>query len=257
MDIEERARAQGWKGPDEYSGPPEKFKDAEEFLRIAEEYAPVIKERNRRLVEQLDELNQKYDRQNQVLHNLAKHHKRTAELAYQRALRELEKRRREAVELGDTTAFSEVEAEIQELHAANMAEPDPAPDQAPSANLDKEAAEKWFQENPWFFDDLTLHMAAQAAGNIVDKKFPHYTAAEKLEWVKRTVMEAYPDRFEQHNEKKDKLPPVLGSSVFGKGGKGKKKTYADLPPDAKKACDDFVAQGLMNRDDYVTEYFAE
>ena len=257
MDVEERARAQGWKGPEEYSGPPEKFKDAEEFLKVADDYAPVIKERNRRLIEQLDELNQKYDRQNQTLQKLAQHHKRTAELAYQRALRDLEKRRRDAVELGDTTAFTEVEAEIKELHAANVAEPDPAPVQVPQANPDKEAAEKWFQDNPWFFDDLTLHMAAQAAGNIVDKKFPNYTAAEKLAWVKKTVMDTYPDRFEQQEGKKEKVSPVLGGSGSGKGGNGRKKSYADLPGDAKKACDDFVKQGLMTRDDYVTDYFAE
>jgi hypothetical protein len=37
----------------------------------------------------------------------------------------------------------------------------------------------------------------------------------------------------------------------------KAETYDNLPADAKAACDDFVKQGFMKREDYVKQYFEE
>src|SRR5512137_2568529 len=103
--IEEKARAQGWKGPEEYNGPPERFKGAEEFLKVADEIGPVARERNKYLSDQVEKLNQKVEKTTQTLQNLAAHHRRTADLAYKRAFRELTAKRDEAVEMGDTQAF--------------------------------------------------------------------------------------------------------------------------------------------------------
>jgi len=33
-----------------------------------------------------------------------------------------------------------------------------------------------------------------------------------------------------------------------------KKSYGNLPPEAKAACDKFVKQGLMTKEAYVAEY---
>jgi hypothetical protein len=35
------------------------------------------------------------------------------------------------------------------------------------------------------------------------------------------------------------------------------KSYAALPDDAKKACDRFVKQGLMTKEQYIKDYFGE
>ena len=40
-------------------------------------------------------------------------------------------------------------------------------------------------------------------------------------------------------------------------GSTSKKSYADLPAEAKQACDKFVKQGLLSKDQYVKDYFGE
>jgi chromosome segregation ATPase len=253
-DVEELARAQGWKGPEEFSGPPEKFKSAEDFLKVAEDYAPVSRERNRYLTEQLEKLNQKYEQTQSTLHKLADHHKKTAQLAYKRALRELSQKRQEAVELGDTDTFKKVDEEIQELQAAKPEDEISPANSGQSAQSHQETLDKWVSENEWFVNDITLHQAAIAAGNILSIKHPTMSPEKQLAEIKKMVMEQYPEKFE--SDKASKVSPVLGGDNYsGSGGRGRKKSYSDLPGDAKKACDDFVKQGLMTKDDYVKEYF--
>jgi hypothetical protein len=44
---------------------------------------------------------------------------------------------------------------------------------------------------------------------------------------------------------------------LGAGSKPRKKGYIDLPAEARAACDKFVAQKLMSRDQYLSDYFGE
>ena len=51
----------------------------------------------------------------------------------------------------------------------------------------------------------------------------------------------------------------LYNDVYDAGGNGTrvvkgKKSYENLPSEAKAACDKFVKQGLMTREEYVKEF---
>lgn len=261
-DIEQLAKAQGWKGPEEYSGPPEKFKDAEEFLKVAEEYGPVARERNRRLTEQVEQLNRKIEKTQETLQKLAEHHKKTKDYAYIKAMRDLERQRLEAVEIGDTEKFKEVEKDLLELQST-VAEPAPVPGTDKVIIPDQEVIDIWMKENPWYAGsetdepDLILAQAATMASNLVAKKKPGLTTAEHLAEVKKMVMKSFPDRFDDPSDgEKTKAPKVMSGNTYGgRSTKSNGKSYSDLPADAKKACDDFVKQGLMSKDEYVKEFF--
>ena len=48
--------------------------------------------------------------------------------------------------------------------------------------------------------------------------------------------------------------PAPGAG-YGRGT-GSRHRYEELPPEAKQACDMFVKQKLMSREEYVDSYFA-
>ena len=73
--------------------------------------------------------------------------------------------------------------------------------------------------------------------------------AERLDEVSRRV------RAEFKKEPARKLPAVEGARV--ESAKKAAKTYNDLPPEAKVACDNYVKASILSREDYVKDYFGE
>ena len=72
----------------------------------------------------------------------------------------------------------------------------------------------------------------------------------------KELSSAVAKKFPDTNPNRDRAP-----SVEGGGGTNRPKaggnTYKSLPAEAKAACDDFVTDGIMTREEYVTDYFPE
>ena len=68
--------------------------------------------------------------------------------------------------------------------------------------------------------------------------------------IEAEVRKQFPDNFTNTRRR----APATVESGNGAGRNTGTKTYANLPPEAKAACDDFVDQELMTRDQYVAEY---
>jgi UDP-N-acetylmuramyl tripeptide synthase len=80
---------------------------------------------------------------------------------------------------------------------------------------------------------------------------PTRELSDILKEVAKEVKTRFPEKFA--NAKRAAPPAVEGTSAVaaGKGG----KTYQALPPDAKKACDDFLKKGLIkSKDEYLRYY---
>jgi hypothetical protein len=74
---------------------------------------------------------------------------------------------------------------------------------------------------------------------------------EFYEEVTRQVKEAQPEKFTNPARKS----ASVSSSSDGRSPSTKtKKSYNDLPSEAKQACDKFVKQKLMTQEQYVAEY---
>jgi hypothetical protein len=102
--------------------------------------------------------------------------------------------------------------------------------------------------NQWYNDDPELQRYANtiAAGNQANGvKFT-------LDDITKEVKSRYPSKF--GNANRDKPNNVGGGQRLAKG---KKKGYADLPADAKAACDRFVKKGVMKKEAYVNSYFGD
>ena len=93
---------------------------------------------------------------------------------------------------------------------------------------------------------------ANTLGSSVRKQFPHLTSRAFLEKLDDKIREYMPNKF-LGNKAKGSAVDSSGS-VRGSGSSGK-KSYDNLPDDAKQACDRFIKNGwIKSKQEYVDSY---
>jgi hypothetical protein len=269
-DVEARARAQGWRPKEEYRGPPERWTDAETFVKAAETYLPVAVERNRALEQkvtnseaELKALRGELGEVKQVLTDFRDFASLGEKRAYERARKELEAQRNVAVDHADRQTFERVEAEIAELDKsvqrtkpAETATTKPGATQAEARTVPgtpDPVITSWIAENTWYNADKELQAFANTHDSFLMQTKPGLTVAERLAAVKAKTRAEYPDKFEA--SPREAAPAVSGGRSPPSRQNSNKRSYDNLPPEAKKACDKFV-KTIPNytREEYVKSY---
>lgn len=213
ISIEARARTMGWKPlptdprnpqPDEFRGDPRYHRGAAEFIAHGEAELPVLRDNNRRMSEKLARLEPEMDTLRKTVTEQAAAIRRATALAeradetgYKRALAELEAQRREAVRIGDETAFDQVQARIDTMVQTRAAEP-PAPTAEPPAPVvegEWPETTAFKRDNPWVMTDPVLRQAMISAHGAMLDNFPNMSRSEQYDRAKRLVMEAHPAKF--------------------------------------------------------------
>ena len=238
-EAEAKARRQGWRPKDEYRGPEDKWVDAEAFLKRSDEELPVMRERLRKQDRDLAELKS-------TVTKFAEHHAKVEKIAYERALAEVKKQRREALAIGDADGFEAAEERLQELKEVKPA----TTQKAAAAEIAPEIL-TWAKANPWFTSEPRLAKYAQQYALELENEDPTRGMTDILKDVTKEVMARFPEKFA--NAKRAAPPAVEGTSSVA-AGKGS-KTYQALPPEAKKACDDFIRKGLIKSKDEYLKYY--
>lgn len=243
-EIEEKARRMGWKPQDEYKGDPNRWTDAESFVKVGEERIPVMKENYRKLEDNYKSLEQKVKAQEDYQKHMAK-------VQYDRAMKDLKAEQMVAVEEADTEKYQKLEQQreqIQSDYSPKQAEPPRPPDEV--AN--------WMARNTWYQNPTLAAKAAEIENKILQEEAfkisddPFYqpiNTAERLEEVSKRI------RTEFRKEPQRKLPAVEGAKA--ESSRKAAKTYNDLPAEAKDACNAYVSKGILSRDEYVKDYFGE
>jgi hypothetical protein len=238
-ESEAKARRQGWRPKDEYRGPEDKWVDADAFLKRSDEELPVMRERLRKQDRDLADLKG-------TVAKFAEHHARVEKVAYERAMAEVKKQRREALAIGDADGFEAAEERLAELKEVK-----PAATQKEAAKEIAPEVQTWVEANPWFQTDARLAKYAEQVCGELQSEDPTRELSDILKEVAREVKGRFPEKFA--NAKRAAPPAVEGAGVVA-AGKGS-KTYQALPPDAKKACDDFIRKGLIkSKDEYLKFY---
>lgn len=215
--LEARARTMGWKPLTEYRGPPGRWTDAEEFILKGEVALPVMRDNNRRMSERLIRqdgeitgLRTTVDEMKQVITDLRDMAQRSNKQGYDRAMAEIEQRKRVAVEAGDTTAYDALVTE-----AERMARERPAPavtpkaDEAPPAPVAPQAPPEvtaFIAANPWFKTDAFLMRQMTAKHEAVIAEYPDMPLDEQLDEALIRLKEEFPTRFGM-SRAPDNLPP--------------------------------------------------
>lgn len=241
---ETRARSMGWRPKEEFRGDETKWVDATEFVRRGEEHLPIVRAELKRTRQDLDETRRlarealEFQRQNNE-----RERKRL-----QGEIEGLKQQQLAAVQSGDTQAYLQTEQAIKNKTEQMPAEikPQPAPPVPPEVADFK-------RRNPWFERDPALRGAANGIHEELLANEPELSLAENIQRVEEEVKRRFPDRFV--NPRRNSPGTVEGvTQTGGRPSGAKKKGYADLPAEAKAACDKYVAQKLMTREQYLADY---
>lgn len=238
--FEKEASSEGWRPQEEWKGDPEKWVTAETFVERGEKIAGILKSKVDRLASEVQHLKQSNAK-------FGEYHKKTIErerLESEQKIQALETMLSEAVDAGDGKTFTRVNRELSNLKQ-NI------PVEQPEFSIDPIEAQ-WLTDNPWYNNDPQLRAMADGVSNAVDLE--GFMGQSRLDEITRRVKETFPDKFDNPNRKRE---PTVGDGSPQVEEPVKAKSYKNLPKDAKEACDGFVKDGFMTKEDYVEQYFSE
>jgi hypothetical protein len=288
QDIREAKRL-GWTPEADWKGkqpPKHGFMSAREYLDRGKQLLPLMIDRNKTLnaklnasdetintlKTQLEESNRRIEEVGGVVRTLHQQAVEVGKRAYDKARRELEAKRREAVAAADTEEFSRVQAELDELDTGKPAEAAgtkagdserKGTDKSEKKESEIEqpkvssATRDWVKDNPWFNKSAMLNGAAI---EIHDKNLKSgMTEAESFEQLTDQVKEMFPDRFaEGDGDDGADEPRRRPAAVRRPGGRPPAKNgkaFDDLPADAKAAYAAIAAHDpKYTKDKYLKDY---
>lgn len=268
VDVEKEARALGWSSKEEWRGRPTDWVDAETFVEKGKHILPIVNERNQTLQREVSELRSQITglagvvkAADATIKALEESHEADTAAQVEQARKDLKAELKIARADGDNVAAAELAEKLDDLNEAARAAPPAKKDegtQTPPAEHPEFTAWKAKPENSWFGVDrrrtaLAIGVAEdfRAGGDTrTGAAFMDAVVAE----VKKTLGEG--------------APP--GGKVEGgthrSDGAGGSKSYADLPAEAKAACDKqaakLVGPGRAHKDaaswraSYAKQFFA-
>jgi hypothetical protein len=223
----------------EYEG--DNKKSPREFLEVAFNHNKVLKERNDNLSQSNEELKEEIAILNRKMEQIIEFSNEQKQKAVEKAVRELTAQRNEAISDGDTELVQQLDKRIEDEKNVAISNSNPILD-------------AWMKQNPWYIKDDELGLEADIIARQLQEtgrfRSTEHDYQRLLDLVAKKVKSQFSERFK--NPKKDNPPDV--ESARQSPVDSSKKTYADLPPDAKKACDQFVRDKVMTRERYLELY---
>jgi hypothetical protein len=236
------AKRQGWVPQEEYTGPQDKWVDADTFVKKGKEINALLRKDNDFLKREVAEMKS-------TMMEFKKFHAETEKRAYERAMSDLREQKKEAISTGDGDKVLQIDDAIDELKQSRQTEKVAHPVNQPDATFIQ-----WSEDNKWYTSDAQLKTEADMIGEVIKRQNPTLIGEAFLNEVTTRVKRMYPEKFTNAN--RSRPSPVEGTTApkaTGKGGKG----FNDLPPEAKAACQKFEKNGLLTREQYLKEYFGE
>lgn len=259
--IEKEARIFGWVPKEEFRGSEEDWVDADLFVKRGKEINPILRKNNETLLKKLEEKSKEIDSIKADVEKFKDFQKeaferRTAE--YEVQIAELKSKKREAIAEGNGDAVVDIDDQIDSLKEAQREAKAEAKAQAsapPPAEVsipEDPDLQSWLGRNQWFGEDLEMTDVANGLGSTVRKQFPHLSGRDFLDKLDDKIKEYFPHKFAGT---KAKGSAVDSSGSVRGGSSSTKKSYDNLPADAKEACDRFIANGwIKSKQEYVEAY---
>ncbi len=244
------AKRFGWVEKEKFRGDESDWVDAETFVQRGREINPILKANNDRLKKEIDALKSQLDDASISVKEFKKFQQEAfdkKEQEYKAQIDALKTQKKEAIELGDGARVLEIEDQIDEIKEARQQVKE-IKEESPKQKVDPDFT-AWMEENSWYTKDKKLTVLADAIGEEIRQENPGLNGRQFLDEVVERLKEEVPHKFGVV-----KRPNVVEGSSGGRVNAPKKKSYENLPPDAKAACDDFVKRGWITREEYVNKY---
>jgi hypothetical protein len=205
---ERQARAQGWRPLAEFRGRPGDWVDAKTFVDRGRDFVPFVKKENaelkareQRTAQEMAALREELGKTQRDMQQLLDYSRRADQAGYDRAVRDLKARQREAAAAGDVATFDEVGEQLTQMQEARESirqpapEPAPSPQPQPQVNLVKPEIEEFLADNPWFTSDRVLNAAMVEEHTRIIRESPGLSLREQLERAKEAVVAEFPKKF--------------------------------------------------------------
>jgi len=261
--IEKEARLFGWVPKEEFRGSEDDWVDAEVFVKRGKEINPILRKNNELLMKKLDEKAKEIDSIKASVEEFKQFQKESFErkaAEYEVQIAQLKTKKREAIAAGNGDLVVDIDDQIDSLKEAQKeakeeSKKKPVEPQKTEAQVsvpEDPDLQSWLGRNQWFGQDLEMTDVANGLGSSVRKQFPHLTGRAFLDKLDEKIAEYFPHKTLGNKAKGsavDSTGNVRGGTSSGK------KSYDNLPPDAKQACDRFIKNGwIKSKQEYVDNY---
>lgn len=252
--AEAEAREQGWVPQDEWTGPPDAWRDADTFIAKGQQVTAIMRKKLAGKDRELAELRKQLEGTSGTVSELRDYIATVEQKAFDRAVASLKAQRKDALSNGDFGGAAELEEQIDTLKEARSSVPEvkksappPGDGNPPAADQVHPDVARWMQHNPWFVEanQDAVDFANGAALSLVKRyqaQGQQKPPAEILEEVTGKVRQRFPELFE--------APAAMfdSSSSGGAGrqssGRATGKGFNSLPADAKAQFQRFYDQNF-------------
>ena len=258
-EVLHEAESQGWVPKERFRGNESDWVDAETFVKRGREILPILRKNNENLIKDLNQTKEQLKEFKEAAEEFKKFQREAYErkaAEYERRIQEIKESRAQAISDGDGQKVNALDdaldAAKDELKEAKQAAKDAekTPTQPSSDALDP-GLQAWLDKNTWFGQDKRMTGIVNGIGESLRLEFPLLKGQEFLDKLDEVLAEEFPNKF-------GKQTPTSrvesGSGRASRGSSSNAQTYDNLPAEAKAACDRFVKQKLMTREQYVADF---
>ena len=225
--VELKAAEGGWIPQEEWTGAPELWRPAKEFIDRGE------------LIKRIEDQNRSMKDMRKSLEDLKSLHAKTREVEYSRALADLKSQKKIALEEGNADNVIMLDDQIDMVKTAQRQMQEPAKDvQAVHPEFTE-----WVDKNKWYQSDEDMRDFADARGMELSKKGMSPSAV--LEEIEKKIRVAFPDKFKNPNRQK---PGSVEGSVRTPNESSSKLVLSDTE---RQIMQRFVRTGGLTEKEYI------
>ena len=261
-EIRQEAESQGWVPKERFRGNEADWVDADTFVKRGREILPILRKNNENLIKDLNSTKEQLKEFREAAEEFKKFQKEAYERKaqdYEKRIQEIKESRAQAISDGDgqkvnalDDALDQAKDELKEAKQA-VKDADKAPIETPASTEIDPGLQQWLDRNTWFGQDKRMTGIVNGIGESLRLEFPLLKGQAFLEKLDEVLAEEFPGKF--GGEKKSPASRVeSGSGRASRGSSSNAQTYDNLPAEAKAACDRFVKQKLMTREQYVADF---
>ena len=260
-EVQHEAESQGWVPKERYRGNEADWVDAETFVKRGREILPILRKNNENLVKDLNATKEQLKDFREAAEEFKKFQRESYERKaneYERRIQEIKESRAQAISDGDGQKVSALDDALDEakedLKEAKQAVKDviSVPEEPTTVAVDPNL-QSWLNKNSWFGEDRRMTSIANGLGEGLRLEFPGLKGQAFLEKLDEALAEEFPNRF-GGKSKSPSINRVESGSGRQSRSSSNAQSYENLPPEAKAACDRFVKQKLMTREQYVEDF---
>lgn len=250
FDYEAEARKEGWVSEEEWveaGKPADAWKPAKDFYEAGQTILPIIQAKLRKEQTERRKDQERFEKRLQKLENMGRETLKMQREAFEK---ELKAQRAKAIRDGDGEKVNQLDDQLQKVRQVEPEQP-----AAPQIDDASKAAVSAFEDaNPWYGSDENMTLYADAAAMKLRAENPQMPPDELLSLVANRTKAAF-------KVQSNKRTPTVEGSTRSASSSSKKKDYANLPPEAKRACDDFLDSIPAGQQDefrkrYVANYYS-